>query len=192
MNRGIGQETDTPHKDISYLNLPTTFILLTALIIFLVFGTENPILAQEDTIHIVQSGETLSGIAKIYGVKVAALADYNGITNWNVLKTNQVLRIPPAVVAPIDRTRTGTDVIPVATNLPTAPVPQPTSPRPTPSPTPRPTSTPTPRVPRIHVVNAGETLRSIAAMYGTSANAIIARNGLTRDTVFRGQRLIIP
>jgi LysM repeat protein len=179
MNRGIGQEIDTPHKDISYLNLPTTFILLTTLLIFLVFGTGNPILAEEDTIHIVRSGETLSGIAKIYGSTANALASYNGIANPNLLKTGYELHIPPSA-----RIKEPT-VAPPPTRRPTVPTP-------TPSPTPRPTSTPTPRAPRIHVVNAGETLRSIAAMYGTNVSAIKARNGLTSDTVFRGQRLIIP
>ena len=181
MNRGIGQETDTPHKDISYLNLPTTFILLTTLIVFLVLGAEKPILAQEGTIHIVQSGENLSGIAKFYGFTVTELASYNGITNPNLLKTGYALRIPPS-----------TRIKEPTVTPPPLPTRRPTVPAPMPSPTPRPTSTPTPRAPRIHVVNAGETLSSIATIFGTSVSAIKARNGLTRDTIFRGQRLIIP
>ena len=185
MNRGTGQETDTADKGLSHLTLPTTFVLLTALIIFLFFGAAKPLLAQEGTVHIVQPGENLSSIAKIYGVTVAALSSYNGIVNPNLLRTGYALRIPPL---PSTRTKVEATVAPPPTKMPTVPAP---TPRPTSTPT-RPTSTPTPQTPRIHVVNAGQTLSSIATMYGTSVRALKARNGLTRDTVFRGQRLIIP
>ncbi len=46
--------------------------------------------------HIVQSGDTLSGIAKQYGVSVQAIVVANGITNPDVLRIDQVLVIPLA------------------------------------------------------------------------------------------------
>jgi len=47
--------------------------------------------------------------------------------------------------------------------------------------------------PAIHVVNAGESLSSIAARYGVSASAIAQANGLKNlDWVYVGQRLRIP
>lgn len=46
---------------------------------------------------------------------------------------------------------------------------------------------------RIHIVRRGDTLRSIAALYNTSWQAIAARNGLANpNRIFVGQRLIIP
>jgi hypothetical protein len=33
--------------------------------------------------HIVRRGQTLSGIARYYGVSIYALAEANGIHNWN-------------------------------------------------------------------------------------------------------------
>src|SRR5258708_3751609 len=45
----------------------------------------------------------------------------------------------------------------------------------------------------IHVVQAGETLTSIANYYGVSIDAIVAANKLaSADAIFVGQRLIIP
>lgn len=43
--------------------------------------------------HIVQSGETMYGIAKKYGITVATLQQLNGITNPNVLQIGQKLRV---------------------------------------------------------------------------------------------------
>jgi LysM repeat protein len=44
----------------------------------------------------------------------------------------------------------------------------------------------------IHVVQPGEWLLQIARMYGTTAQAIMAANGLTSSTIYPGQRLRIP
>ena len=42
----------------------------------------------------VRAGDTLSGIARSYGVTTAALAACNGITNWNLIFVGQILKIP--------------------------------------------------------------------------------------------------
>jgi LysM repeat protein len=45
----------------------------------------------------------------------------------------------------------------------------------------------------VHVVAAGETLRTIAAQYGVTVDAIIAANNIVNpDHIFSGQRLTIP
>ena len=46
------------------------------------------------TIHIVERGETLSGIARSYGVSVQALASANGIWNPNIIWAGMRLTIP--------------------------------------------------------------------------------------------------
>jgi LysM repeat protein len=44
--------------------------------------------------HVVATGETLSTIARAYGVTVSAIAQANGITDTNVLRVGQKLIIP--------------------------------------------------------------------------------------------------
>jgi len=59
------------------------------------------------------------------------------------------------------------------------------------APVPSATSTPGAQ-PTIHVVQPGEWLYQIARMYGTTAQAIMAANGLTSPTIHPGQQLRIP
>ena len=49
---------------------------------------------QETKIHIVQKGESLSVIAKKYGVSVQDIVNANNIENVNLIKINQKLIIP--------------------------------------------------------------------------------------------------
>lgn len=46
------------------------------------------------TIHIVQAGDTLGGIAAMYGVDTKFLADSNRIYNYHLIKVGQVIYIP--------------------------------------------------------------------------------------------------
>lgn len=45
---------------------------------------------------------------------------------------------------------------------------------------------------RTHVIRAGETLSSIARLYGTTVHALQAANGLTSDRIYAGTVLYIP
>lgn len=47
-----------------------------------------------DTVYIVKSGDTLSGIAAKYGTTYQALASYNGISNPNKISVGQKIKIP--------------------------------------------------------------------------------------------------
>ncbi len=47
-------------------------------------------------VHVVQPGDTLSGIAETYGVPIQAIADANGLVDVDNLKQGQELQIPPA------------------------------------------------------------------------------------------------
>jgi LysM domain-containing protein len=62
---------------------------------------------------------------------------------------------------------------------------------PTPTPVPSPTASPTP-VPVVYTVKKGDTLKSIAAEYGTTVQAIKNANKLKSSTIRVGQKLIIP
>jgi LysM repeat protein len=77
--------------------------------------------------------------------------------------------------------------------VPTAsPSEPPPSIAPTAVPTLAPTPTPAP-TPRTYVVQAGDTLTTIAAQFGTTAAAIAAANGITLSTILDvGRRLVIP
>lgn len=50
--------------------------------------------ATPETVYTVKTGDTLSGIAAKYGTTYKALAEYNGISNPNIIYTGQKIRIP--------------------------------------------------------------------------------------------------
>ena len=52
--------------------------------------------ATEERTHIVSSGETIYSIGLRYGFTVEELQEYNGLTNPDVLKIGDEIRIPPA------------------------------------------------------------------------------------------------
>jgi LysM repeat protein len=129
--------------------------------------------AQEVSTHVVQPGETLSSIARRYGVSVDTLARQNGIVNLNLVRVGQVLRIHTAV-----RTTAQSDVSTrsrLRQDLPYDPPAQPSN-----------------ATERIYTVRRGDTLYSIAARFGVTEATIRVRNRLTTNFIFVGQRLIIP
>lgn len=80
---------------------PRTFFRSAIALILLValFGFALPAAAAPDYqggVHVVQRGETLSQIARSYGVSTAALAQANGISNPNFIYVGQRLTIPGA------------------------------------------------------------------------------------------------
>lgn len=48
----------------------------------------------QDTVYTVKAGDTLSGIAAKYGTTYQALAEYNGLSNPNVIYPGQTIKIP--------------------------------------------------------------------------------------------------
>lgn len=162
-------------------------VLLGCLLI--VTAQQSSVYAQETVSHTVRAGETLSSIARQYGVSVNALASYNGIANPNLLRRGQVLRIPAstrsAPVQPAPRPQT----------TPAQPAPaQPNTEQRQSAPVIYPSPTPTPPVsaPRYHTVRPNDTLYGIAARYGVTVPAIKSRNRLSGNTIYVGQLLVIP
>lgn len=113
--------------------------------------------------HLVQPGETLSGIAAAHGLSTAELATANGIAADAFAIAGQTLAIPaPGAPAPAAQAASATSVAP-------APAPA--------------TTTGT-------VVQPGETLSAIAARLGTTPAALAAANGIANpDLILAGATL---
>jgi LysM repeat protein len=138
-----------------------------------------------DRIHIVQPGETLGSIASRYGISYQQLARHNGMSNPNLVRVGQRLRIPSIP--------SSNSTLPAAPKPPAVPLAEKVTPA-EPSPvTPSPASPPhSCRGELSHSVRSGDSLHRIAASYGVTTSALIARNNLPSTLIVVGQRLIIP
>lgn len=130
--------------------------------------TPEPEPASKNLEYRVEAGDSLNQIAGKFGVSVAQLQELNGITNPNLIRVGQLLRISGA------------------TSEPTAPVPEP-APEPAPAPEPE----PEPEVQ--YRIQSGDTLLRIGAKFGVSASLIQSHNGITNPNLIRiGQLIRIP
>lgn len=121
--------------------------------------------------HIVAKGETLSHIARRYGLTVSDIAATNGITNIHYVREGRSLTI--GAPAP---TR-GIQPVPIAASLPT-PVPPPAS---------------VAAMFGVHAVVNGETLSGIAKRYATTVSELASANNIVNvNTVRIGTQLMIP
>ncbi len=130
---------------------------------------------------IVAPGESLETISRRYGVPVAAIMEANSITSPAMVHPGQHLVIPrhrgPAADAGVSPPPTR-----IASNTPTLPS-APVGP-------PRSALAPASSV---HIVAPGETLHSIARLYGKSVLVLAKANNIPPDTMVRiGERIIIP
>jgi LysM repeat protein len=164
-------------------------------------------------IYVVRTGDTLYSIARRFGVTVTAIAQINSIANTRYIQVGQRLLIPrgpsvtPVPVTPLPdppvyvvqrgdtlysiARRYGTTVEAIAlTNKIANPSLIYVGQRLTISGS---TTIPTPPSGQIHVVQAGQTLYSIARHYGTTYWAIAMANNLANpNVIYAGQRLVIP
>lgn len=174
--------------------------------------------AQDVIIHVVTAGESLSTIASRYNVTVSTLMNYNNISNANLIRPGQQIRVPttilqpPPTSTPVPAAAIGHN--PTATSLSSSPVHSVPTSNSTPAPqteggspsagalqTPEPTSTLRPtggpsgytiHGEPVYTVRIGDTLSGIASQYGVTVSAIMRRNGLGSYTLTVGQRIIIP
>ena len=116
-------------------------------------------------VHVVQAGETLDSIARLFSVDVTALGTANGITDPNAVYVGLALVIP-AVPAP------------VVENAPAAPPAA---------------GIPIGGESVFHIILAGETMFQIATQYGVTVNDIAQANGIADPgLIYPGQQILIP
>lgn len=160
-------------------------------------------------IHAVSSGETLSSIARRYGVSVSALRTTNRISG-NVIRPGQRLRIPgtagddlPAAV--IYTVRQGDALSTIAQRFGTTVTKLKRANRltnntlrvgqrleiPDAEPAREKREIEAPKS-EIYVVRQGDTLSEIADRYGVGLSKLRAANGLRGNAIRIGQRLVIP
>ena len=128
--------------------------------------TEEPAVASEIQEYRVQAGDSLNAIAARFSVSVSRLQEFNNISNPNMIRVGQLIRIP------------------ASDSGPTVSVPAP-------EPTPEPEPEPEPEVE--YRIQSGDTLLRIGAKFGVSASLIQSFNGISNPNLIRvGQLLRIP
>lgn len=117
--------------------------------------------------HTVKRGETVTSIARRYGVTTTVLRDYNDLSRTARVKVRQVVAIPPrpARALPAAATR------PAATQAKTA--------------------TPTSTSPVVYRVRPGDTLYAIARQFDTTVATLKQLNRLSGDRINPGDRLTV-
>jgi murein DD-endopeptidase MepM/ murein hydrolase activator NlpD len=128
----------------------------------------------------VAHGDTLETISHRYGVPVAAIMDANSISNPATVRPGQHLVIPrrrglaSALSAPPTRVASTASAVPSA-----APV--------------GPPRTALAPATSVHVVAPGQTLHSIARLYGKSVMVLAKANNIPPDTMVKvGERITVP
>jgi murein DD-endopeptidase MepM/ murein hydrolase activator NlpD len=130
---------------------------------------------------VVAHGETLQTLSRRYGVPVAAIMQANNITIPRALHAGQHLVIPRhrgpasalASAPPLAAPRAREMMPPIASPGPARTVLAPRS--------------------SVHVVVPGETLHSIARLYGKPVMVLARTNNIAPDTMVRvGERIVIP
>jgi len=189
-----------------------SLLILTLLIVQSAVGAavvEGAPSAAEPIVHIVRQGDTLSTIARRYGVGVTAIMRANNLVNRNLIYVGQRLIIPSGGTAPppqssVHIVRWGDTLSAIARRYGTTinAIVQANQIR-NPQlisvgqrlliPTGDAFSSPAPPQAGIHVVRRGETLSQIALRYRTTIQAIVAANNLANPSLlYAGQRLVIP
>jgi LysM repeat protein len=153
--------------------------------VILLTGVAAPTAAQTGQTHTVQAGENLFRIALRYGLTVETLASANGITDPARIYVGQVLVIPdgtPVDSVPAAAAPAVVDAAPVTSSGDLGIIAPPGEPAAT-----------TAAAPVYYTVQRGETLASIAQVYGVTWSDIAAANGIANaNQIYAGQQLIIP
>jgi LysM repeat protein len=132
-------------------------------------GAGEQAVAQAAPTHTVQPGESLSEIAKQYGVSMEDLMALNDIDDPDTIVIGQVLRLPETNTTPASEPPTPDSEAP-AVEVDTEYIFE--------------------APPDMHIVQPGETLSQIAKAYGLAADELMRLNGIEdADTIVIGQKL---
>lgn len=116
-------------------------------------------------VHVVRAGETLLGIARLYGVELVRLVELNQIANPNLIFVGQRLLIPAPEAAGASAAQPAAAEDPPAQSGPGS----------------------------LYTVRAGDTLFAIAARHGSTVAALVTANRLADPNLIRvGQTLRVP
>jgi LysM repeat protein len=110
--------------------------------------------------YTVVRGDSLSGIASRFGTTTRNLMSINGITNANLIRAGQVIKLSSDGVAPAPAPTTPAAPAPTT---PAAPAPAPAAPAPA----------------TTYRVVAGDSLSGIASRFGTTTRNLMTINGIT-------------
>jgi peptidoglycan endopeptidase LytE len=113
--------------------------------------------------YTVKSGDTLSKIARAYGTTVQNLKSWNGLSS-DTIYPGQVLKVKASAAASSSSGAQSSGT----------------------------TNSNSSSGSKTYTVVKGDTLTKIASKYGTSVSAIKSANHLSSDTIYVGQKLIIP
>lgn len=120
-----------------------------------------------ERIHVVESGDTLTQLAVIYGVPVEEIAAANGLSDVDTLEVGQEI------------------IIPVPGSVDLTPAPEATTAAAEP--------TAAPSEARVHIVQQGENLFRIGLQYGFTVDELATYNGITDpNRIDVGQAIQIP
>jgi len=163
------------------------------------------------TIHVLQRGETLEGLALVYNIPLADLLRLNGLSDAQAAQVGQRLLVPAQVVASSTTqaytVQSGETLESIANRLGLSlaeliQINGITDPNqvyggqilqlPLSVGLPAEAAS-NPSTPILHTIQSGETLFQIALAYGLTVNDLVAANGISDPTrIFSGQQLIIP
>ena len=149
-------------------NLVFTFLF----VLFISFAAD----AQDEILHTVKSGESLSRLAKQYHTTVGEIMRANGMNSKSILKIGKTIKIPSATPAAIVET-------PAKTEVKTAPVKK--------------EIIPAKKIvakdadAKIHIVGKKETLYGIGKKYNVTVAQLKSWNDLKTDNIHENQKLII-
>ena len=128
-----------------------------------------------------QAGETLTGIARRYGISPDTLRAQNNIGDADFILVGQKLRIAVATAEPTPEATQATTVPVDVTEVAATPLPAAATP----------TETAIPTVPVSYTVQAGETLSGIAKRYGLALEDLKALNNIEDENAIAVDQVLV-